>query len=100
MAIQPVNSGSVANTVSQTKSTTKNTVDTKNQAPGSVSGDDTVSLTNGIAKPSDIGLNAPIVDDNRVSNIKAALESGSYQINPERTAEKLMQLDLKLPNTT
>lgn len=100
MAIYPVNSGNVANTVSQTKSTARTEVDTKSPAPVSVSGDDTVSLTDGIANPSDVGTSAPMVNDNRVANIKAALQSGSYQIDPERIAEKLMQLDLNLPNTT
>ncbi|MDD2760941.1 MAG: flagellar biosynthesis anti-sigma factor FlgM [Methylomonas sp.] len=100
MAIQPVNAGNAPASVSQTKSTTKSTVDTKSATPGSISGEDTVVLTNGINNPSNLDSSTPIVDDRRVTNIKAALQSGDYQISPERTAKKLMQLDLKLPNTT
>lgn len=33
----------------------------------------------------------PVVDMDRVAGVKKALANGSYQINPERIAEKMLQ---------
>jgi negative regulator of flagellin synthesis FlgM len=37
------------------------------------------------------------VDDQRVAAIKGALEDGSYQMEPEKIAEKLMQMEAMMP---
>lgn len=100
MAIQPIISGNVANSVSQTKSVGRSTIDSKNQAPNSVAGDDTVSLSNGITQAVGKDSSTPIVDENRVANIKAALQSGDYRINAEQTASKLIDIDKRLLSNT
>ena len=38
-------------------------------------------------------LKQPVVNDKRVADIKAALESGSYQIDDLVVADKLLQID-------
>lgn len=96
MAIESINTSKVTNTVQQVKSATKNTVDTNNQENKAIANDDTVSIKNMPAHDA----NAPVVDEVRTANVKAAIQSGSYSVNPERVAGKMMQLDLKLPNTT
>lgn len=96
MAIQSINTGTVTGSVSQTKPTTKNTIDTKDQAASAVASDDTVSIKNIPNSES----STPVIDEIRIANIKAALQSDRYKIDPERIANKMMQLDLKLPNTT
>jgi negative regulator of flagellin synthesis FlgM len=33
---------------------------------------------------------APVTDDNKVANIKAAIERGDYKINADRVASKML----------
>jgi flagellar biosynthesis anti-sigma factor FlgM len=40
------------------------------------------------------------VNETRVADIKTALEAGEYKVNPERIADKMLQMELKLPNST
>lgn len=64
--------------------------------------DDMVSLT---ATAKDIQAavgqktEAPI-NEQRVAEIKAALQAGNFPFNPERIARKLLELDTQLPDTT
>jgi len=39
----------------------------------------------------------PDVDNQRVAELKQALQDGTYEINPERIADKLLALDDLLP---
>lgn len=39
---------------------------------------------------------APIVDDLRVAAIRQAIEEGSYEVAPERIADKLLRMDQDL----
>lgn len=96
MAIQSVNTGNITSAVAQPKVASKNTIDTQNQPSNTVSSDDTVNLKT-IERTAS---STPIVDEAKVNEIKVALSSGSYAINPERIASKMMQLDFNLPNTT
>lgn len=100
MAIQSINAGNVGSTVPQAKSANKNIIDTKNQSMGSTASTDTVNITPGINNASNAGPATPIVDENRVANIKAALQSGAYEIDPERIAKKLLQFDQQLISDT
>jgi len=96
MAIQSVNTGNITSAVAQPKVASKSTIDTQNQPSNTVSSDDTVNLKT-IERTAS---STPIVDEAKVNEIKVALSSGSYAINPERIASKMMQLDFNLPNTT
>ncbi|WAR44027.1 flagellar biosynthesis anti-sigma factor FlgM [Methylomonas rapida] len=96
MAIQSVNTGNVTSAVAQPKVASKSTIDNQNQPSHTVSSDDTVNLKT-IERTAS---STPIVDEAKVNEIKVALSSGSYAINPERIASKMMQLDFNLPNTT
>ncbi|TPQ26671.1 flagellar biosynthesis anti-sigma factor FlgM [Methylomonas koyamae] len=63
---------------------------------------DTVEIT---ATAQDIktaatGVSAPLVNEDRVAAIKAAIQAGSYQVNAERVAEKMLQFDQQLPDST
>lgn len=42
----------------------------------------------------------PVFDSQRVEQIKQALRDGTYQIQPERIADQLMQLDTALSTKT
>jgi negative regulator of flagellin synthesis FlgM len=39
---------------------------------------------------------APIVDETRVAAIRQAIEDGSYEVSPERIADKLLRMDRDL----
>ncbi len=86
----------VGSPVQHTKSATKNAVDAKPQASATMVNEDTVSLKNIQANDT----STPVANEARIANLKAAIESGSYRINPEQIASKMMQLDFNLPNTT
>lgn len=60
---------------------------------------DTVQLTDSakqLRQLEEILANQPVTDAKRVEEIKEAIASGEYEINPERIAEKLLQLDKEL----
>ncbi|MCU7835690.1 MAG: flagellar biosynthesis anti-sigma factor FlgM [gamma proteobacterium symbiont of Taylorina sp.] len=38
----------------------------------------------------------PIVDTNKIEQIKNSIDEGSYEVNPERIAEKMIQLEKEL----
>ena len=103
MAIQPVTPSLVTTTAQQTKSANKNTVDLKNQTATPIASDDTVSITStakDIKNASGSGSTSPEVNEARVAELKSVLQEGNYKIDPDRVAEKMMQLDKMLPNTT
>ncbi len=43
--------------------------------------------------------NAPVVDEAKVASIKAAIANGSYHIDPNRIADKLIQFERELLGT-
>lgn len=97
MAIQPVNSGNIANSVAQAKPANKNAVNTQNEPLNPVASDDKVS----ISQASGNNASPPVVDETRVARIKAAVQSGDYKINPEQVASKMLKFDdLLQANTT
>ncbi len=60
---------------------------------------DTVQLTDSakqLRQLEEILANQPVTDAKRVEEIKEAIASGEYEINAERIAEKLLQLDKEL----
>ncbi len=60
------------------------------------SNDDQVTLTDTARRLSDLTQTAsaqPAVDSQRVAEIRQAIADGSYQVNAERVADKLMQTE-------
>ena len=57
---------------------------------------DQVSLTGGARQLLELETrlaSVPVVDSQRVESVRSAVENGTFTINPERIAEKLMSLE-------
>jgi negative regulator of flagellin synthesis FlgM len=57
---------------------------------------DTVTLTNSartLQKIEETVAKAPVVDAAKVASVKQAVEGGTYQIDPRRVADKLLQFE-------
>lgn len=64
--------------------------------PATGAGSDQVTLTDTARRLSDLTQTAsaqPAVDAERVSQIRQAIAEGSYQVNAERVADKLLQAE-------
>ncbi|MCG8435565.1 MAG: flagellar biosynthesis anti-sigma factor FlgM [Gammaproteobacteria bacterium] len=71
------------------------TAQTSSQGPAS----DSVRLTFSAKSLSDLEqvINSkPVVDQNRVDALRSAIQSGEYQIDPQRVADKLLRLEQDL----
>lgn len=63
-------------------------------------GDDSVNLTDtaSMLKKMEATLSTlPIVDQQRVDSIKQSILNGSFNVNPDRIAEKMLNLETMLP---
>jgi len=66
-------------------------------------GDVSIQLTAAAKDMSTVAVNSNQsdgVDEARVAAIKTAIENGSYRIDPERVAKKMLQFEEKLPDST
>ena len=66
------------------------------QHTGSSAGQDTISLTDTAARMRNLEntvASMPVVDSQRVAEIKQAIVEGTYEINPERIAEKMLDME-------
>ena len=79
------------------KTTQKNEIDSGKKASiKSAERNDSIEITamaQGIKKAFESSSSASIVDVDRVAAVKKALADGSYQINAERIAEKMIQYE-------
>ena len=60
---------------------------------------ETISLTDAATSLSKLSENVakePVIDAQKVEDIKLALENGSYKIDPEQIAKKFTQLEAEL----
>ncbi len=63
---------------------------------GSSAGRDTISLTDTASRMRSLENTVaamPVVDSQRVAEIKQAIQEGTYEINPERIAEKMLDME-------
>lgn len=61
---------------------------------------DSVTLTDGakqLQKLAEAVAAAPVVDDARVAAVKNAVDQGTYKIDAQRVADKLLQANRELP---
>ncbi len=68
----------------------------RNLDNGATSVKDTVSFSETARRMGRLGAavdETPVVDTQRVERIRQALEEGSYQVDAERVAEKLMEFE-------
>ncbi|MCK9608690.1 MAG: flagellar biosynthesis anti-sigma factor FlgM [Methylomonas sp.] len=103
MAIQSINNVNAANVATPTKSANKSSLEANKQPDNLATDADTINISTaeGIKKAVDVGASsAAVVDETRVAEIKAAIQSGTYKIDPDRVAEKMMQLETKIANST
>ncbi|MEH6616200.1 MAG: flagellar biosynthesis anti-sigma factor FlgM [Porticoccus sp.] len=71
---------------------------TQNQSTSDVSGD-TITFTNTAAemlKLEDSLANLPDIDNSRVAAIKASIADGSYQVDPEKIVDSLLNIEKDL----
>lgn len=71
----------------------------KQQETGTSSAADSVSLTDTAARLQKLEntiAELPVVDTQRVEDIRNAIASGEYEINPGRIADKMLGMDAEL----
>ena len=79
---------------SQVKQTVEQT--STQQESGKSSNADTVSLSDNavqLGKLNDTVKSTPVVDTQRVEQVKQAIKDGSYEVDPAKIADKLMQFE-------
>jgi negative regulator of flagellin synthesis FlgM len=70
-------------------------------AGGGAAPADTITLShsaNQLQKLADAVAAAPVVDAGRVATVKSAIEQGTYQVDSQRVATKLLAAQKDLPN--
>ena len=101
MAIESI-SGNPLNRALPAKSVAKDTVEVKQQT-SAANQPDTIDFTNtaqDIKTAVAAGASGDVINEDRVAAIKSALQSGSYKVDTGRVAEKMLQFEDKLPNST
>lgn len=66
------------------------------QETGKSSTNDTVSLSESavqLGKLDNSAVLAPVIDSQRVEQVKQAIREGTYEVDPVKVAEKLMQFE-------
>jgi len=100
MAIESISGNSIQQPLSS-KPSAKETSQVQHEASavGSTNSVD-FSNTTQTFKSAMAASDAPVVNEARVAAIKAAVQSGSYQIDAGRVAKKILQFEQNLPNST
>jgi negative regulator of flagellin synthesis FlgM len=101
MAIEPISSKPISLSTA-TKTVAKEKLD-DTQTTNKTGSTDTINVdntTSDIKSAIAAGASTPVVNEDRVAAIKAAINSGTYQINPDSIAKKMLQFEDKLPNSS
>jgi negative regulator of flagellin synthesis FlgM len=83
-----------------TKPVQKTEIDSGNKAAKQAEKSDSIAITGiaqGIKKAVESSSSNDIVDVGRVASVKKALADGSYQINAEKIAKKMLQFEKLMP---
>ena len=86
-------------TAGEGRSVSENTALRTGSTPGgkgSGSGGDRLTLSETATRLSDLTRTVseqPVVDSKRVEQIRQAIQDGSYQVNPERIADRLIAME-------
>jgi negative regulator of flagellin synthesis FlgM len=103
MPIESINN-TIASAVLPNKSAKKDSIENKSQTASTANVmDDTLSInamTQGIKHTAELDSPEHMVNEPRVAKIRAALQDGSYEINHERLAKKMLQFEFNIPDTT
>lgn len=102
MAIESISGTLLTNSPVSAKSTVKEATTVKSDT-GLSSTSDTIEFTNtsqDIKSAVTNNSKTPPVNMERVAAIKSAIESGSYTVNANRVADKILQFDKQLPNSS
>jgi negative regulator of flagellin synthesis FlgM len=78
----------------------KTEIDSGNKAAKQSEKSDSIAITGvaqGIKKAVESSASVDVVDVERVASVKKALAEGSYQINAEKIAKKMIQFEKLLP---
>lgn len=78
----------------QVKQTVEQT--STDQESGKSSTSDTVSLSDNavqLGKLDNTAVSTPVVDTQRVEQVRQAIKDGSYEVDPAKIADKLMQFE-------
>jgi negative regulator of flagellin synthesis FlgM len=94
--IKGIPPGKVASTTddSQVRQSVEQT--STQQESGKSSTTDTVSLSDNavqLGKLENTVVSTPVVDTQRVEQVRQAIKDGSYEVDPARVADKLMQFE-------
>jgi negative regulator of flagellin synthesis FlgM len=76
--------------------------DNSSSESATTSGSDKVSLTGDASRLQELERelqSRPVVDSQRVDAVRSAVENGTFEVNPERIAEKMMSLEQALTDT-
>jgi len=100
MAIESISGNSIQPLVSS-KANAKETNQVQPKASGVNSGNSIdFSNTAQTFKAALAASGAPVVNEDRVAAIKAAVQSGNYQVDSAKVAQKIIQFEKHLPNST
>lgn len=83
-----------------TKAVPKTEMDGGNKTAKQAEKSDSIAITGiaqGIKKAFESSSSGAIVDADRVASVKKAIAEGSYQVNAERIADKMMQYEKLAP---
>lgn len=83
-----------------TKPVQKTEIDSGNKATKQAEKSDSIAITGiaqGIKKAVELSASVDVVDVERVASVKKAIAEGSYQINAEKIAKKMLQFEELLP---
>ena len=84
-----------SNTVGGVKSSDKNGINSVSSTPEKDNITITASATK-LRKMEDTIAQLPIVDTKKVEEVQKAIKDGSYSINPDKIASKLIEMELAL----
>ncbi|MEY8215872.1 MAG: flagellar biosynthesis anti-sigma factor FlgM [Colwellia sp.] len=98
MAIN-INNLSANNQVQQNKVKQYSTQTASSNAQVKSSGQDSVSITPQAKQLNELqkkAVDAPVINQNKIDELKKAINSGDYKVNPEKLADSIVNFEFEL----